>query len=158
MLSFLIHTLKHIYHFLRHTQPLTFFSSFTLHSSAGDDDRSISSNNYQLGNGACADSMTPKNFQNLIDIPLSPLVEDYYQCTMGYWDSFVNSMGIATTNANNFASLIALPFFFSLWGLAVFFRKTGTQVAAILVNSTHDHAPVSGGGPDLSAAQQSGIN
>ena len=49
------------------------------HSSDGDDDRSISSNNYQLHNGACADSMTSKNFQNLIDTPLSPLVEDYYQ-------------------------------------------------------------------------------
>ena len=48
-------------------------------SSAGDDDRSISSNNYQLANGACADSMTSDNFKNLIDIPLSPLVEDYYQ-------------------------------------------------------------------------------
>ena len=95
--------------------------------------------------------MTSPNFKNLIDIPLSPLVEDYYQCTMGYWDAFVNSMGIATTNANNFASLIALPFFFSLWGMAVFFRKA----SKVAINDISSH--LSGRGPELTA-QQSGIN
>ena len=70
---------------------------------------------------------------------------------MDYWDAFVNAMGIATTNANNFASLIALPFFFSLWGMAIFFRKA-SKVAIIDVSSH-----LTGGGAEPTA-QKSGIN
>jgi hypothetical protein len=119
--------------------------TFHVYSSAGDDDRSVSANNYQLTDGACADSMTSPSFSNLIDTPMSPLVEDYYQCTMGYWDSFVNAMGIATTNANNFASLFALPVCFTVWFLGLSLQKGRRIVGVALDGSVHDHDTVGRG-------------
>lgn len=73
-------------------------------------DRATTNFMYQLKNGSCGDpfSIPKSSFQAMVDYPPTPIVENYYECTLSNVDAFNNAIGIASGNTSAYMPVIVL--------------------------------------------------
>ena len=82
-------------------------------------DRALTPFMYQLKNGSCANPFSvPKSaFEAMIYNPPTPIVENYFECTLSNVDAFNNAIGIASGNTSAYMPVIVLlllPFIYIL--------------------------------------------
>lgn len=83
------------------------YGSLSVYNSFSALAQTVTMNNLQLANGACANSLVSPNITVAFDKPWGQLVEVYFQCTAALGDAILSSAGIAAGTAG-----LLVPTFF----------------------------------------------